>query len=230
MKQLYSASDKTVIQCATLPEVRALEEVLGRPEIRQIGRRRYVERDSVIVVRGSVGKVWAAASAEFAINQWTPKLVVDFGAAGALRGELKTGDLVIADQVIEHDWEAAEGLLPPVAVAPGFASDVAAFPTLTGLADGIRATRGAVASGDRDIQTVGQRSELAARTGAVAATWESSAIGRVCAFHGVPYVSVRVITDVGGEGSGAEFLEEYKKGASSVLVPAARALFALLAK
>lgn len=229
-----------VIQCATPPEFEALHAAFGRPELAKAGKRLFfhVDKQDCVVLRGAVGKVWAAASAEFAIGRWSPRLMIDFGAAGALRDGLRVGDLVIAEKVIEHDVADAEGGLPWAPAALGatfvairgmFATEawieaVPVHPEFLETAAGPRATRGRIAAGDKDVQTRDERAVLADAANAIAVTWESSAIGRVCKFHDVAYLSIRVITDVGGD----EFLAEYKAGVARALMPAARAVAGLL--
>lgn len=246
--------NKTVlIQCATPPEFDALREAFGGAVVEKVGKRRFftvrtasgvgepepAARASIVVLCGSIGKVWAAASAEFAIGRWAPGLVMDFGAAGALASGLEVGDLVLAEKVVEHDVSAAMGGLPSAPTAQGatlaglrgffrsgsWLENVPAYPRFARLESGVRATRGCIAAGDKDIQTPEDRARLAASVGALAATWESSAIGRVCKFHGVPYLSVRVITD---RGNHDEFLAEYQAGVARALTPAARALAEVL--
>ncbi len=228
-----------VIQCATPPEFNALHDAFGKPALEKAGKRQFFAATAshCVVLRGSVGKVWAAASAEFAIGRWQPGLVIDFGAAGALVPGLVVGDLVLAEKVIEHDVSAAEGGLPwvPAALGPTFADlhgefagdswleKTPSYPEFIKITSGPRITRGRLAAGDKDIQSVQERKELAERVNAIAATWESSAVGRVCKFHGVPFLSIRVITDLGTD----EFLAEYKAGAARALLPAARALVRL---
>lgn len=225
-------TNKTVIQCATPPEFDALRTAFDGIEVERFGKRSFFYGSSAkglgdcLVLRGSVGKVWAAASAEFAISHWSPCAVVDFGAAGGLRSELKVGDLVLADEIVEHDVRNAWDGKRPLVRGKGdrFATwfeGVPEFPQFkiseTG---GGRITRGCIAAGDQDIQTPSEREELAKATGAIAATWESSAVGRVCELHSVPFISVRVITDLGTD----ELRAEYKQGIAKALLPAAKTL------
>ena len=177
---------------------------------------------------------------EFAIGRWAPVLVVDFGAAGSLVPGLGVGDLVLAEKIIEHDVSAVKGALPSVMASLGEAFEalhqgvlsqswlqsVPSYPEFVRRVEDVRITRGVLAAGDKDIQTPAERTALAESVGAIAATWESSAVGRVARFHGVAYVSLRVITDLGSD----EFLAEYKAGVSKALGPAARVLVGLCAK
>lgn len=231
-----------VIQVATPPEFQAMHQALGAPTIEKAGKRQFFVSGERIVLRGAVGKVWAAASAEFAIARWAPSLVIDFGAAGGLVPGLRVGDIVVAEKVIEHDSAAIDGNrnLAPEGLSQALAEvgkwlepeawlrKVPRYPDFISV-EGVRACSGAVASGDKDIVSVEERAALASRHDAIAATWESAAVGRIARFHGVSYLSVRVITDLGAPGaSHDEVYAEYKKGVARALPPAAAALVGLL--
>lgn len=203
---------RTVVQAATPYEIEALRRAFGGPALERIGKRRWFERDGVVVVSGGVGKAYAAAACEFAIGRWSPSLYVDFGAAGALTGDFRAGDLVLATGVVEHDVQAAVGRPKGLRVS-------------TRWREGVEALRpGVIAAGDRDVDGVSERRALHEQTGAVATCWESGAIARICGLHGVEFVAVRVITDCGE----AALLEEYKRGATLHLPPAAERLVELL--
>ena len=211
-----------VIQGATHHEFMALHAGFRAATIERARRRRFFKatlsgkagsRD-VVVVNGGVGKAFAAASCEFAIAQWAPEFYVDFGAAGALASELRAGELVVATSVVEHDVHQVEGKVPALATV---------WPQVTEPNDVVM-HRGALAAGDRDIETLDDRRELQIRTSALAVCWEAGAIARVCAFHEVPFASVRVITDCGE----AALLEEYKKGIAEHLPRSALSLIKLL--
>lgn len=221
-----------VIQCATPPEFKALRVALGGPEVQKIGKRQFVAASdrNIIVLKGALGKVFAAASAEFAIMTWAPRLLVDFGAAGGLIPELRVGDLVLADKIIEHDVSAAKGARPTVEIPDEWYSGFLKLEDVneTSIRYGGKSRRGTLAAGDRDIQTLEDREALAKSSGAIAVTWESSAIARVSHFHAIPFLSIRVVTDCGTGKNHDEFLAEYKAGAEKALLPAAQYLVSLL--
>jgi len=234
---------KTIlIQCATPIEFDALRVAFGGIQVERIGKRQFfrAERGGVyecVIVRGAVGKVWAAASAEFAISRFQPTFCIDFGAAGALVPELRVGDLVLADKIVEHDVWFPKGHQPTLKYDHYFEGEpenlagknlpfqpgswvlkAGICPQFIELSPECRATRGGIAAGDKDVQSLEERADVAKKVGAIAATWESSAIGRVCEFHGVPYLSIRVISDVGI----GDLYAEYKENSKRVLATASK--------
>lgn len=196
-----------IIQTATPPEFKALQLAFGKNDVLIAGKRKCFQAGpELFVLSGGLGKTYAAASTEYAIDTWTPRLVIDFGAAGGLVPELRPGDLILSASVVEHDTPPLKKRAEPIgAKAPEV---VPAFPAFKILGDGTRVTVGGLAAGEENIETPEERRALAAKFGAVAVTWETAAIARVCQFHKVPFASVRMITDI-GEG---ELLEEYKRG------------------
>ena len=235
-------NEVVLIQCATPFEFEALRQAFRAGRVEQAGKRPYFEANTssgkCVVLRGAVGKVWAAASAEFAIGRWQPQLMIDFGAAGGLVPELRVGDIVLAEKVIEYDVSASGNGLPQVVFAHAssfgagtWIQDAPQFSkfielNLKGFDVPVRVTRGRLASGDRDVHTLEERTALAKQIEAIAATWETSAIGRICKFHETPYLSIRVITDVGAARSVSrdEFLAEYRDGVAKALLPVAKAI------
>lgn len=208
-----------IIQTSTPPEFKAMQLAFGVKDILIAGKRKCIRaRPDVFVLSGGLGKSFAAASAEYAIDAWTPNLVIDFGAAGALVEGLRAGDLVNSNSVVEHDIAPLKKRSDPIPART--IADVPEFPSFKTIADGLRVCVGGIAAGEENIETVEQRRDLASRFNAIAVTWETSAIARVCGFHNVPFASVRMITDV-GEG---ELLEEYKRGVKEHLDRAAVAV------
>lgn len=214
-----------IIQTATPPEFKALQLAFGAKDILIAGKRKCFQAGpDIFVLSGGLGKSFAAASAEYAIDAWSPNLVLDFGAAGALVEGLRAGDLVCSNSVVEHDIAPLKKQSEPIParVLPG----VPLFPSFRTIGEdereqqGVRVCVGGIAAGEENIETVEQRRALAARFNAIAVTWETSAIARVCGFHNVPFASLRMITDV-GEG---ELLEEYKRGVREHLDRAAVAV------
>lgn len=212
-----------VVQCATHHEFMALHAALGAPAIERARRRRFFVASKqtqptvdLVILNGGVGKAFAAASCEFAIAQWAPTFYIDFGAAGALASQVRTGELVVATAIVEHDIHQFEGKVPVLKTAWPREETIDA-------ADAV-VHRGSLAAGDRDIDTVEERRELHTSTQALAVCWEAGAIARVCGFHETPFASVRVITDCGE----AALLEEYKKGVAEHLPLAAVTLIKLL--
>ncbi len=121
----------------------------------------------------------AAAGAKALLAQGVSGLV-SFGIAGGLNPGLKTGDLVIADQI---SLPGGECLKPD---AGWVASLHTALP---------RAHIGAIAGANQIIGRVEEKAGLYQTTGALAVDMESHVAARAAADASKPFIALRVIAD-----------------------------------
>ena len=61
----------------------------------------------VAVVKCGIGKVFAAIAAEAMAIKYSPSLIINTGVGGAIAAGLKTGDIVIADKLVQHDMDTS---------------------------------------------------------------------------------------------------------------------------
>lgn len=153
---------------------------------------------------GGLGKVQFAVHTQHLIEQASWDLVICAGAGGALSDELHLGDVVVATETVEHDMRNRFGPL-----------QIPRFPASPDVLDRLkRHTRpdlgfglffGPIASGDEDVVELERRSEIRARTGALAVAWEGAGGARAARFSDVPYVEIRGISDGANETAAADF-------------------------
>jgi adenosylhomocysteine nucleosidase len=161
-------------------------------------------RPAITVSVGGHGKVQYGIQTQYLLSRLSNLTgVICLGAGGGLAKHLKVGDLVISEKTLEHDYEER---FNPTARLPEFSGD----PTFLKWAREIRDSRnlilrkpqpefeihfGQVASGDEDIIDPVRAEELYERTQALAVAWEGAGGARACAFHGIPFLEIRAITD-----------------------------------
>lgn len=136
---------------------------------REAPGRRVVRRDRAAVVVGGPGLDNARHAAERLAGEKPLTGLVSAGYAGALVSGLRVGDIVV-DTSVPHWRELAEQ----------------------------RAVLGRIATVDRVIGPAAERAWLAAQTAAIAVDMESAAVAEVAREHGLPFASVRAITDTPG--------------------------------
>ncbi len=175
-----------------------VEERSGfRFNLGRVGRRR------VVASRCGIGKVNAAMGAMAMIEHYHPAAVINTGIAGGTGRGPGILDVVVADEVAYHDVWCGPGNergqvqgCPPVfscATGPQGPFDLA------GIFARPEVHRGLIASGDMFVDTPEELGRvLSVRPDAVAVDMESGAIAQVCAFRGVPFLAVRVISDYPG--------------------------------
>ena len=128
------------------------------------------DRDVAIVHTG-VGEKHCQARLEFLLHTARPRLVISSGFAGAVTNELRSGDLILAQNFSDQQLLArASGIV-------GESRTVKLF-TVSTIVDSIE-----------------ERNRIALQSGAAAIEMETGAIANVCNAHGVPLLSLRAISD-----------------------------------
>ena len=198
----------------TTPELDELTAALARTGIRgeatKLGRldgRSYL-RGRLTVAEGGLGKAQFAVHTQYLLDTLRQVgVVVCLGAAGAISPSLSIGDIVVATETVEHDFNRQ--ILPaPMPRFEGDAAYIEAIRNSDSLASiPFELTFAPVASGDEAIVSVSRAREVADATGAVAAAWEGAGGARACHFSGVPYLEVRGISDLADEDAVSVFLE-----------------------
>ncbi len=165
---------------------------------------RLCDRDVVVAVCG-VGKVFAAIAAEAMILRFGVTALLNTGVAGGLLPELEVGDVVIADQVVQHDMNTTA-----LGDAPGLLSgiNVVKIPTDRRLCRALceataelslNAVVGTVASGDLFVEKPRTKEWIVKHFDAAACEMEGAAIGHVAYVNQIPFAVLRAISD-GGDG------------------------------
>ncbi len=213
---------------AMVEEVRLIGELLDEGDRTELGGREYLSgtlgsHDAVVVISG-FGKVAAASTVTTMIDAFNPDAVVFSGVAGGLDPTVRRGDVVIADELVQYDFDASP--IVPRFVIPSLQIDrIPADPTWTGAvaaaavaAAGVSVHRGLVLSGDRFIDTAAERDELRALfPDALAVEMEGAAVAQVCAERKVPFAVVRAVADSADEEAAADFLEFIEQRAAPLL-------------
>lgn len=165
----------------------------------------------VVVAQAGVGKVNAAITAQTMILRYAVKLLINIGVAGGIEENLKIGDIVAADKVVEHDMDTTA-----VGDEPGFITgldcvymhtDAKITNLLIDCAKdlGLNAVKGVIATGDIFVAEDGLRKKLWDMFGAYAAEMEGGAIGHVCTANSVPFAVLRAMSDCANDESKTDF-------------------------
>jgi len=60
---------------------------------------------NIILSKSGVGKTNAGITTQYIIDKYKPKYIINIGLAGGLDEKIKKGDIVIADKLIQHDFD-----------------------------------------------------------------------------------------------------------------------------
>jgi adenosylhomocysteine nucleosidase len=237
MKPIEETNDRPLGIIAALQEEIAplIEEMRAGPAWRTAttGRREYalgtLHGQRCVLTLARIGKVAAATTATALIHQFGVEAIVFTGVAGGVAPQVRVGDVVIADTLMQHDLDASP-LFPRFEVpllgrsrfetdarlsnalaraAADFArSDTTALTErYPALVDGApRVHRGLVVSGDRFIADhLARDALLAAAPEALAVEMEGAALAQVCYEYDVPCAVVRTISDTADAHAPASF-------------------------
>jgi len=157
-------------------------------------------REPVRFFQGGWGKISAAASAQYAIDRWSPELLINLGTCGGFEGEIEKGTLILVERTIVYD--ILEQMLDSEAAIAYYTTEI----DLSWLGDNYPHTvlRTALLSGDRDL-VVEEIPALSAKYEAVAGDWESGAIAWVAARSGTRCLILRGVTDLVGNRGGEAY-------------------------
>lgn len=174
-----------------------------------------------VLVAARIGKVASSATTAQLITQYKVDLIIFTGVAGAIDPSLAIGDIVIANQLIQHDVNAEPfcpkyelPLLKIKTIAPDPTLELFAYQAARKFAEQDiqkvipesimneyhislpQVVKGLVLTGDQVISQELQKRELKERlTSALCVEMEGASVAQVCYEYEVPFVVVRTISD-----------------------------------
>lgn len=179
--------------------------------------RGHLHGHEVVAVLSGIGKVAAAITATLLADSFGVSQIWFTGVAGGLGADVRVGDVVVAESLIQHDMDASP--LFPRHELPGLGvSRLHPSPALTSLVrDGVaealvnvhehvplhalglpqpRVHRGLIASGDQFVASAEDAGTLRHHLPDVLAVeMEGAAVAQVCEAFGLPYAVIRTISD-----------------------------------
>lgn len=176
-----------------------------------------LDNRSVALAESGVGKVNGALAATILFDRFRCRGLIFSGVAGGLDTALSVGDLVIATDVVQHDYGAfvkgaievfRAGVLP----FPEFRGDVR-IPADTLLVAAARQALaeqkavhfGTILTGDVYLGCVETRERLFGSFAGKAVDMESAAVAQVAEAFRSPWLIIRALSDLAGEDSELDF-------------------------
>ncbi len=165
----------------------------------------------VVLALSRIGKVAAATTATTLIEALGVQRVVFTGVAGGLGPGVQVGDVVVAQEFVQHDMDASP-IFPryqiPLYGRERFACDPQLAQALLAATQrglqrlGLDAAvhHGLVASGDRFVSAAQEARALRAALqeaghAPLAVEMEGAAVAQVCHDYGIPFAAMRTISD-----------------------------------
>jgi adenosylhomocysteine nucleosidase len=231
-------------------ELAAVLDLMPDEQQQRVGGRTYwrghLYGQEVVAVLSGIGKVAAATTATALIERFGVQSIVFTGVAGGLAPGVRVGDVVVAQQFLQHDMDASP--IFPRHEVPGYGrstfeadADLTAqlaqaceqvlreMPGRLGsdvlqsfAMDAPRCHQGLLVSGDRFVSTTAESRALCDELPrALAVEMEGAAFAQVCHDYGVPLAVVRTISDRADDAAHVDFprfLREVASRYSSAII------------
>ncbi|MBK5251192.1 MAG: 5'-methylthioadenosine/adenosylhomocysteine nucleosidase [Peptostreptococcaceae bacterium] len=215
---------------AMIEEIQCIMEAMKIEEMKSYAGMVFyigiVHDTEVVLVMSGIGKVNAALCAQILITKFQVEGIINTGLAGALDESLEIGDIVVSNELLEHDMDAT-GFGYELGVIPRMDKSIfVADPKLIELAAGVikekkRVHVGRIVSGDVFVADAKKRIYLNKTFGGLCAEMEGAAIAHVCHVNKKPFVIIRTISDNADNSATenfSEFVKEHAHESSRVVI------------
>lgn len=196
-------------------EVESIKSLLTDTEVQTVSGVDFVsgkfEKLDVVVAKCGVGKVFSALCAEAMILKYNPEMIINVGVAGCLDKTLKIGDIVIADNVVQHDMDTSPlgdpvGMLSDINIVNIPADEKICIALKSAVSSvGLTSTVGTIASGDQFVASSDKKDFITKTFAAKSCEMEGGAIGHVCYVNKVPFGVLRAMSDGADDGANIDF-------------------------
>lgn len=193
-----------------------LEHMTDVNTIEKFGRKFYkgkIEDQEVILSLSGVGKVNAAASTTLLLTLFEISEIINIGTAGGIDPNQNTLDVVVSENVIQHDFDTSY-IDGPEGIGIVAKSDKSLRQLVEESFKEIDVTihYGDIISGDVFVGEESKILELKDKfPTAIACEMEAGAIGQVAEIANIPFIVIRSLSDiVHHDNSGIDFMKNAK--------------------
>lgn len=168
-------------------------------------------KDVVAVVCG-IGKVNAAICTQILLSEYKVDKIINVGVAGGIGKDIYPGDIVIADNLVEHDMDTTAFGDPHGQIPRMDTFDFKCDKSLVELANKVCSNLkdlntfiGRIVSGDVFVADVEKIKWLEKEFNALACEMEGASIAHTCYLNNTPFVVIRSISDNANNGAHMDF-------------------------
>ncbi|AQW83223.1 5'-methylthioadenosine/adenosylhomocysteine nucleosidase [Campylobacter pinnipediorum] len=177
----------------------------------------YKGRD-IVVAYSKIGKVNSTITASIMIEKFKAQKLIFTGVAGALRDDLKIGDLFYATSLAQHDLDIT-AFGHPNGYVPGIEIFTKTDDGLNEIAKKVASNKsidlksGIIATGDQFICKQSIKDWIKDTFKADVVEMEGASVAQVCKQLDIPFFMLRAISDEAGGGAEFDFDEFLKSSA-----------------
>jgi adenosylhomocysteine nucleosidase len=212
---------RIIVLISANSEWRVVKEILKPALVKSSPIGEMFDVKKITYFHGGWGKISAAATTQYVIDQFHPHLLINLGTCGGFEGRIERGTVILVTKTIVYD--IVEQMSDPDDAIAHYSTELdlswikncEMLPTAIGPS---AIVRGPLVSADRDIFPE-DIPNLIQKYGAIAADWESGPIAWVAKQNGVPCLIMRGVTDLvsakGGEAYGN--IDLFHKNTKSIM-------------
>ena len=193
--------DKFGILCAGDTELAPFIKIIKPCKATEKAMLKFYEgkmgKSAAVAVCSGVCKVNAAAAAQLLIDCFGVTVLINAGTAGGIDKDVRLFDTIVSEKLIYHD--VAEDILTefhPFLTENCFKSDGKLLAAARRYAESsdFSVLFGTTVTGEQFIEH-GERDKISRKYSPHSADMESAAVAHVCYLNGIPFLSVRTVTD-----------------------------------
>ena len=163
----------------------------------------YINNKKAILVKCGVGKVNATRTTQILIDKFEIESVINIGSAGGINDNLKIGDVVIGEKLVQHDFDVTvfdreKGFIPDTGTF--FESDKTLIKNikqaLRDINEDFNIHIGIIATGDIFLTDIEIKEKIKSEFNAECVEMEGAAIAQTCKLNNIPFVVIRGISDI----------------------------------
>ncbi len=179
-----------------------------------------------ILVKCGVGKVNAARTTQILIDNIKVDYIFNIGVAGGVSDILKVGDIVIGENLVQHDFDITafnheKGYIPEIGVY--IKSDEYLYTIANNVLreeNEINVISGVIASGDIFCTEFSMGQKINKKFNALCVEMEGASIAQICHLCHIPFLVLRSISDTPNNNNVItyeEFLEKSSKNIANAM-------------
>ncbi len=166
----------------------------------------------VVIVTSGIGKVNAAVCTQILVNLFDVNCVINVGIAGGLHKDIYPGDIVVGENLVQHDMDTTFfgdtlGQVPRLDTFDFKCDDklIALAKSACSKVTDINCFNGRIVSGDQFIDKAEKLQFLHDTFTGLCCEMEGASIGQVCYLNEIPFVVIRSISDNAINGSHMDY-------------------------
>lgn len=176
-----------------------------------------IENIKCILVQSGIGKVNSARTTQILIDNIKVDYIFNIGVAGGIDNSLKVGDVVVANSLVQHDFDIT-AFNHEKGYIPNIGKNIYCDECLLRLVKDIdkNIISGVIASGDIFCTEEKMAKKIHDKFNALCVEMEGASIAQVCYLCNIPFLIIRSISDTPNNDNAVTFNEFLKISSDKV--------------